>query len=182
MESSWLGPWWDALGNDEQSHVVTARDAQGALVGVLPLYRNENSRTLSMIGDGNTCSDHVTVLAKTGHETDIAKAIGRHLAATASDSDWGWGSRRYRRGGRRRQNHGSLRQRAPRSRIRVACWIADEHLVEASRRELGKASSSPREDAAPPNAKMEARNPRRSKDSKRRSPKHPKKSSGCSTK
>ena len=90
MQSAWLGPWWESLGDDARSHVVTARDAQGALVGLLPLYQSENSRTLSLIGDGNTCSDHVTVLTKVGEEEAIAEAIGKHLAATAADSQFGW--------------------------------------------------------------------------------------------
>lgn len=87
-ESAWLGPWWRAFGTDKKAHVLIARDEAGEIRGILPLYRTESSetaRTLSMIGDGEACSDHVSVLAAREDSVEIARLMGEHLARTASD-------------------------------------------------------------------------------------------------
>lgn len=92
-QTQWLGPWWRQFGAGKQPQVLVARDATGTIRGLLPLYREFSGapgRTLSMIGDGQACSDHVSVLASKEDAESIASAMGSHLAQTASDSDHGW--------------------------------------------------------------------------------------------
>ncbi len=92
-ETSWLGPWWRQFGHDKRAHVLVARDESGAIGGLLPLYRSGDrtaGRTLCVIGDGDACSDYVSVLASEDEAVEIAEQIGKHLAATASDSESGW--------------------------------------------------------------------------------------------
>jgi CelD/BcsL family acetyltransferase involved in cellulose biosynthesis len=57
----WLLPWWRAFGSDELSTIV-ARDAGGALTGVLPLYIvRDGDESLGMfLGSGN--SDYLDAL------------------------------------------------------------------------------------------------------------------------
>ena len=89
-QAAWLGAWWDTFGDDLLPTVVVATDQQGDVQGILPLYRTAESRTLRMIGDGETCSDHVTVLAQPDRADEIAYAFGLRLAANARDKHHGW--------------------------------------------------------------------------------------------
>jgi CelD/BcsL family acetyltransferase involved in cellulose biosynthesis len=57
----WLLPWWRAFGSDELSAIV-ARDASGALTGLLPLYivRDDDESLGMFLGSGN--SDYLDAL------------------------------------------------------------------------------------------------------------------------
>ena len=92
-ETSWLGPWWQHFGIGLDPYLVTARDDAGELLGMLPLYRREENasgRTLSMIGDGQACSDFVSVLATPETAPSVAGQMGKLLADCSSDSRDGW--------------------------------------------------------------------------------------------
>lgn len=92
-ESAWLGAWWKVYGQNREAYVVTVRDSEGALAGLLPLYRakpNHAGRTLSGMGDGTTCTDHVSVLARPEEAETIARAIGAWLARVSRDPRDGW--------------------------------------------------------------------------------------------
>ena len=76
-------PWWSHFGRDAQAYVVVARDDQGTIRGLLPLYRcdgGSGGRILAVMGDGEACSDHVSVLAREDGTSQVADQIGRHLA------------------------------------------------------------------------------------------------------
>ncbi len=94
-ETSWLGPWWNHFGKvlDLEPYVLVARDAKAEICGILPLYlRHSKSqgRTLSMIGDGQACSDYVSLLASADDGEAVATAMAEFLADAADDSDHGW--------------------------------------------------------------------------------------------
>lgn len=102
-ETSWIGPWWRHLGNGREPYVIVARDQAGNLRGLLPLYRREPSRkeqhrrglgpsgrTLAIMGDGDACSDYVSVLAHERDASQIAQQMGEHLISVASCPRWGW--------------------------------------------------------------------------------------------
>ncbi len=89
-ETSWLGPWWRIYGGDKRAEIVVATDESGTLRGLLPLYRHWGDRTLRMMGDGDACSDHVSVLADDGDAIQIAEAMGVYLSAIACEKDCGW--------------------------------------------------------------------------------------------
>lgn len=92
-ETAWLGHWWDAFGQAHEAYVVTVRDSGGALCGALPMYRldsNRDGRTLCAMGDGVTCTDHFTVLARPDDAGTIAAEIGRWLTRVSRDPRDGW--------------------------------------------------------------------------------------------
>jgi CelD/BcsL family acetyltransferase involved in cellulose biosynthesis len=92
-DTAWLGPWWRNFGQQRQGYAVVARDDSGAIRGILPLYYSNQSsgrRTLSMLGDGDACSDYVSVLAAESDAIEVARCIGRHLLSSVSDSQTGW--------------------------------------------------------------------------------------------
>ena len=92
-DTAWLGPWWQNVGCGNQGYAVVARDESGAIRGILPLYvRDQTSgrRTLAVLGDGDACSDYVSVLAAKADAIEVAKQIGRYLLANVSDPQNGW--------------------------------------------------------------------------------------------
>lgn len=92
-ESAWLGNWWKIYGKNREAYVVTVRDSDGTLAGLLPLYRlerNRDGRTLCGMGDGTTCTDHFSVLARQPDAAVIAAEIGRWLARISRDPRDGW--------------------------------------------------------------------------------------------
>ena len=89
-QAAWLGPWWNFLAKDCKASVLTARDDHGQLIGVLPLYRTLGTRTLRAIGDGEACTDHVSIIAEPGRCVEIGDAFGRHLASTSGEDRHGW--------------------------------------------------------------------------------------------
>jgi CelD/BcsL family acetyltransferase involved in cellulose biosynthesis len=85
---AWLGSWWKHLHGGREPYLVIARDEQGTVQGLLPLYRagsGTRGRTLRFIGDGNACTDDTSVLATNELAVSVAEAIGRHLVNVASD-------------------------------------------------------------------------------------------------
>lgn len=89
-QTAWLQPWWEFLAKDCQATVLTARDERGDLVGILPLYRKHGTRTLRALGDGDACTDHVSIHANPDQSEEIANAFGRHLASVSTDARHGW--------------------------------------------------------------------------------------------
>jgi CelD/BcsL family acetyltransferase involved in cellulose biosynthesis len=89
-DPDWVLPWWDHLGGPHTPAMVTARDDAGTLRGLMPLYRRHGGRTLAAMGDGNTCSDHLTVLAAADECVEVARQIGAYLGQIACDPNLGW--------------------------------------------------------------------------------------------
>ncbi len=92
-ETSWLAAWWKHLGHDLTGYLVIARDSNGRVCGLLPLYRDGGTtrgRTLRSLGDGNACTDDVSVLALDEHAIPVAEAIGRFLASQSTHAEHGW--------------------------------------------------------------------------------------------
>ena len=90
---AWLGSWWKHLANGHEAYLVIARDLNGNVQGLLPLYRagsGTRGRTLQFIGDGNACTDDTSVLATDEHAATVSEAIGQHLAEMASHPQYGW--------------------------------------------------------------------------------------------
>ncbi len=90
---AWLGSWWKHLAEGREAYLVVARDQNGSVQGLLPLYRagsGTRGRTLQFMGDGNACTDDASVLATDEHSGGVAEAMGRHLAAMASHQEFGW--------------------------------------------------------------------------------------------
>lgn len=93
-ESSWISTWWRIFGDDLEPYVLVARDGRDEICGILPLYRERAGlpcRKLRIMGDGNTCSDFLSVLARSPEAAaDVASEMGAHLTAVSGDAHDGW--------------------------------------------------------------------------------------------
>jgi CelD/BcsL family acetyltransferase involved in cellulose biosynthesis len=88
----WLYPWYRRLGEDRDLRLLCARDAQGRLVGLLPLCVQARRgmgrlvRRLAFLGEHGVGSDYLGVLAV----RDQAEAITRALLLAVRDNSAGW--------------------------------------------------------------------------------------------
>ena len=79
----WLATWWRHYrqpGSD--LFVLTARDSNRELIGILPLYLHRSlrhGRVLRFLGSGEICSDYLTLLSVKGAEHEVASEISSHL-------------------------------------------------------------------------------------------------------
>lgn len=98
QQSGWLSAWWDAFGNRDarspiEPYIITARDAKGQLVAALPLVRSDPGTRgeLRALGQGDACTDYVTILALDGIDREgVARQMGRWLAEQACTANHGW--------------------------------------------------------------------------------------------
>lgn len=90
----WLGSWWRHYGatHAEQSHerpprqelfVLAVRDAAGTPIAFAP-WRLERQvgrgNIVKFLGSGEVCTDHLTLLCRTGTELEVAGAVADWLA------------------------------------------------------------------------------------------------------
>ncbi len=76
---AWLYSWWESYGEDYQLRLITVRDEDDLLVGIVPLMleRRWGLRRLLFVGTGLT--DYHDVLARRGWEELVAEAGRRAL-------------------------------------------------------------------------------------------------------
>jgi CelD/BcsL family acetyltransferase involved in cellulose biosynthesis len=81
---AWLYSWWEVYGKGPKLRLVTVRDGEGLLVGLLPLMLKGRfgAGSLSFIGTGLT--DHLDLLAREGHEARVVEAGIRALSEMRS--------------------------------------------------------------------------------------------------
>lgn len=96
-QSIWLRTWWEAfspaLGDDSELFLITARQDDGTLAAVLPLYRHrhQNRVTLAALGQGIACTDHISLLLAADQDAfSIAQQIGNWLTAAAKSPTDYW--------------------------------------------------------------------------------------------
>ncbi len=81
----WLYPWCRRIGTDRELYVLTARDAGGALLGLMPLAIEKvrvgpvSLRRLAFIGETHVGSDYLDVVARRGLERSVAAAFAGKL-------------------------------------------------------------------------------------------------------
>lgn len=108
----WLATWWLHYGEsamraalparnrgsgartfgDERTpsrelYLLAVHDAAGQLIGLAPWYLERSlatGRTLRFLGDGEVCSDHVSLLAAEAQERCVAACIAEHLDGPAA--------------------------------------------------------------------------------------------------
>ena len=82
----WLEAWWrNYSANSDGSptgrhelYVLTVTDDQNHLIGVAPWYRlstRSGSKVVRFLGDGEVCSDYLSVLCRDDHSIAVTKAI-----------------------------------------------------------------------------------------------------------
>jgi CelD/BcsL family acetyltransferase involved in cellulose biosynthesis len=87
----WLSTWWKHY---RQPHwelfVIAAREEDGELVGLLPLYLSKTllgGRVLRFLGSGEVCTDYLTLLTAEGRQREVTAQVGNWLADEAR-AEW----------------------------------------------------------------------------------------------
>jgi CelD/BcsL family acetyltransferase involved in cellulose biosynthesis len=81
---AWLYSWWEHYGGDYELRLVTVRNEDGLLVGLLPLMLERGGllRRLLFVGSGIT--DYLDVLVREGWEREVARAGSLALGRVGS--------------------------------------------------------------------------------------------------
>ena len=91
-QSSWLGPWWNHFGDDEKAYFVVAKNDQGIVRGLLPMYSSGRfGEVLRFVGAGQACSDDLSILCAPHDADAIGLEMGHWLASIAGNRHNGWG-------------------------------------------------------------------------------------------
>jgi CelD/BcsL family acetyltransferase involved in cellulose biosynthesis len=94
----WLETWWrnysaqpdGTPSGRHELYVLTAADDHGNLVGIAPWYRlctRSGSRVIRFLGDGEVCSDYLSVLCHDEHSMAVTKAIASWLKSANERCD-----------------------------------------------------------------------------------------------
>jgi CelD/BcsL family acetyltransferase involved in cellulose biosynthesis len=85
----WLYPWWRRLGADRRLMILTARDVNGELVGLMPLCLQRRRRLwrLSFLGETHVGSDYLDVVAREGCEVQVAQSFAQSLRVARGEWD-----------------------------------------------------------------------------------------------
>ncbi len=81
---SWLTQWWNYYGGDDSLYVLVVTDGADRVIGIAPWYLHRGGalgRTIRFLGDGEVCSDHLTVLCQPGSERAVAQELAQWLTA-----------------------------------------------------------------------------------------------------
>ena len=94
-ETSWLGSWWKHVADDAcEPFVLMAKDQQGNIVGILPLYeklpRVGGSKVLGIMGDGEVCSDYLSILVSPDDAVEVATAMADFLLMHSQTEGLRW--------------------------------------------------------------------------------------------
>jgi CelD/BcsL family acetyltransferase involved in cellulose biosynthesis len=87
----WLEAWWRHYGchedgrpkRDRELFVLSVWDENEQLMAIAPWYRfysRSGARVIRFLGDGEVCSDYVSVLCRNGQEESVAEALADWLA------------------------------------------------------------------------------------------------------
>jgi len=84
----WISTWWEVFGADAALYVLTARAADGTLLGIAPLMVRRGVegfarglRVLLLIGQqGETLAERLDLIVRQGHEEPVVAAFAEHLA------------------------------------------------------------------------------------------------------
>ncbi len=77
----WIRTWWLYFGKDRQLWLLTARDAQGRLLGIAPWMRELYKRgflklgMIAFIGTGRVCPTNLNILARGSHMEPVYRAF-----------------------------------------------------------------------------------------------------------
>lgn len=89
---TWLGTWWEHYRTPLAELFVLAVRQEGELVALAPWYVHKHplyGRVVRFLGDGEVCSDYLSVLCRSGMEGPAASALARWLLREAALSRHG---------------------------------------------------------------------------------------------
>lgn len=83
----WVSTWWELYGAGASLYVVTARTAEGALVGIAPLHRRRRTvfglgsvQVLEFIGSGGDVTpEQLDFIVESGLEADVTPALVSYI-------------------------------------------------------------------------------------------------------
>jgi CelD/BcsL family acetyltransferase involved in cellulose biosynthesis len=84
----WVVTWWRLFGTRLRPLLVRVADADGRTLGIAPMYLEYPKgtgpvvRRLGIIGDRIIGSEYLGLIARAGHETEVARAAVSHLVAS----------------------------------------------------------------------------------------------------
>ncbi len=97
LTCQWIHAWLETLGAEVELAVITVRDGDGRLCGLLPLYRTRYSfmRTarlcgLRVMGDGTSGGEYGGLIARRAVEGEVAAAAMQCLSQSAMRWDMAW--------------------------------------------------------------------------------------------
>lgn len=90
----WLATWWTHYGSQpmrhRELHVVCVANDAGRLVGLAPWYLDRSlakGRMVRWLGDGEVCTDHLTLFCEAEYRSEVAAALAQHLIRELLDWD-----------------------------------------------------------------------------------------------
>jgi len=92
---NWLATWWKhyANRNERELHVLAVYDVaqsdEDTLVGIAPWYVEHTAvggDVIQPLGNGQVCTDHLTLLCRPGYVSTVATTIANYL--TDNDDEW----------------------------------------------------------------------------------------------
>lgn len=82
----WLYPWYRWLGSERELYVLTARNQDGRLVGLMPLCLERRRamgrsivRRLTFLGETHVCGDYMDIIALPEQHSAVVEAFATHL-------------------------------------------------------------------------------------------------------
>ncbi len=85
----WLAGWWRHYGQPTQGQrslfVGLVKDPSGEVIGLAPWYLQRSAfrgRVIRFLGDGEVCSDHLSILCQSGQESRVVEALAQSLLAS----------------------------------------------------------------------------------------------------
>jgi CelD/BcsL family acetyltransferase involved in cellulose biosynthesis len=76
---AWLYSWWESYGEGYQLRLVTLREEEGLLVGLVPLMVERRWGLGRLLFVGTVQTDYQDMLVREGREREVADAAGRAL-------------------------------------------------------------------------------------------------------
>ena len=90
----WLATWWQHYGSEQlrhrELHVVCVTTEGGRLIGLAPWYLARSlakGRMVRWLGDGEVCTDHLTLFCQPEHRNEVAADLAQHLVRELLDWD-----------------------------------------------------------------------------------------------
>jgi CelD/BcsL family acetyltransferase involved in cellulose biosynthesis len=83
---AWLYSWWEYYGEVRELRIVTVRDGDGLLVGLVPLMLERGQVFGRLLFLGSSITDHHDVLVREGWERQVAEAA---VGALEQIGSWG---------------------------------------------------------------------------------------------
>jgi CelD/BcsL family acetyltransferase involved in cellulose biosynthesis len=71
---AWLYSWWEFYGEGHELRLLTVRNGEGLLVGIIPLMLERRRGLGRMLFIGTGLTDHHDMLARTGWEDEVSEA------------------------------------------------------------------------------------------------------------